>query len=118
MNRARLPFRADHVGSFLRPVALKQARVKRDTGLISASELKAVEDCEVQSIIRKQESIGLKLTTDGEFRPSGWRFDFLRHLDGVEMFRADAGIQFHGLQTKAQSLRIVGKLGFSRQPMV
>jgi 5-methyltetrahydropteroyltriglutamate--homocysteine methyltransferase len=118
MTRTKPPFRADHVGSFLRPAALKEARAKREKGAISQAELKAVEDREIEIIVAKQEEIGLKLATDGEFRRSWWHFDFLGMLDGVELYEADQGIQFQGVQTKAQSLRIIGKLGFSDHPMV
>ena len=118
MQRTKAPFRADHVGSFLRPAALKEARAKREQGAITAAELKAVEDREVEKIIKKQEEIGLKLATDGEFRRSWWHFDFLGMLDGVELYESDQGIQFRGVQTKAQSLRIVGKVGFSKHPML
>jgi 5-methyltetrahydropteroyltriglutamate--homocysteine methyltransferase len=118
MKRAKPPFRADHVGSFLRPAALKEARARREKGEISAEQLKAVEDREIEKIIRKQEEIGLQLATDGEFRRSWWHFDFLGMLDGVDLFQTDAGIQFRGVQTKAQSLRIVGKVGFSNHPML
>ena len=65
--RTKPPFRADHVGSLLRPAALKEAREKAASGAISAAELAAVEDREIEHI-RKQEAIGLKLATDGEFR--------------------------------------------------
>jgi 5-methyltetrahydropteroyltriglutamate--homocysteine methyltransferase len=118
MTRTKPPFRADHVGSFLRPAALKEARAKREKGAISHAELKAVEDREIEKIVAKQEEIGLKLATDGEFRRSWWHFDFLGMLDGVELYEADQGIQFQGVQTKAQSLRIVRKLSFSDHPMV
>ena len=118
MTRTKPPFRADHVGSFLRPAALKEARAKREKGAISQAELKAVEDREIEKIVAKQEEIGLKFATDGEFRRSWWHFDFLGMLDGVELYEADQGIQFQGVQTKAQSLRIVGKLGFSDHPML
>jgi 5-methyltetrahydropteroyltriglutamate--homocysteine methyltransferase len=118
MMRTKPPFRADHVGSFLRPAALKEARAKREQGKTSAAELKAVEDREIENIIARQEEIGLKLATDGEFRRSWWHFDFLSQLDGVELYEAEQGIQFHGVQTKAQGLRIVGKVGFSNHPMV
>jgi 5-methyltetrahydropteroyltriglutamate--homocysteine methyltransferase len=118
MKRAKPPFRADHVGSFLRPAALKEARAQRENGTITAAELKAVEDREIEKIIKKQEEIGLQLATDGEFRRSWWHFDFLSMLDGVELFETDAGIQFRGVQTKAQSLRIVSKVGFSNHPML
>src|SRR3954463_6549513 len=118
MQRTKAPFRADHVGSFLRPAALKEARAKREQGAITAAELKAVEDREIEKIIKKQEEAGLRLATDGEFRRSWWHFDFLGMLDGVEMYTLDHGIQFHGVQTKAQSIRIKGKLGFSNHPML
>jgi 5-methyltetrahydropteroyltriglutamate--homocysteine methyltransferase len=118
MKRTKPPYRADHVGSFLRPAALKEARAKHEKRAITAAELKAVEDREIEKIIKKQEEIGLQLATDGEFRRSWWHFDFLGMLDGVELFESDAGIQFHGVQTKAQSLRIKGKVGFSNHPML
>ena len=118
MQRTQPPFRADHVGSFLRPAALKEARAKREKGAITPAELKAVENREIEKIIKKQEELGLKLATDGEFRRSWWHFDFLGMLDGVEVYDTDQGIQFRGVQTKAQSLRIVGKVGFSNHPML
>jgi 5-methyltetrahydropteroyltriglutamate--homocysteine methyltransferase len=118
MKRTKPPFRADHVGSFLRPAALKEARAKREKGAITAAELKTVEDREIEKIIAKQQQIGLELATDGEFRRSWWHFDFLGMLDGVELYEAEQGIQFHGVQTKAQSLRIIGKVAFSDHPML
>ena len=116
MTRARPPFRADHVGSFLRPAALKDARARRDKGEITAAQLKEVEDREIEKIVRKQEEIGLRLATDGEFRRSWWHYDFLSGLDGVEAF--DQSLEFHGLQARAQSLRIVGRVGFSGHPFL
>src|SRR6478672_6893252 len=113
MKRTKPPFRADHVGSLLRPQPLKDARAKREQGAISAAELKAVEDREIDKIIARQQEIGLELATDGEFRRSWWHFDFLGMLDGMERYDSEQGIQFRGVQTKAQSLRVVGKLGFS-----
>src|SRR5438309_823705 len=118
MKRTKPPFRADHVGSFLRPAALKEARTKREKGALTAVELKAVEDREIEKVIKRQEELGLQLATDGEFRRSWWHFDFLGMLDGVEIYEAEQGIQFRGVQTKAQGLRIVGKVGFSDHPML
>ncbi len=112
MTRTRPPFRADQVGSILRPAALKEARTKRTKGEITAEQLKAVEDREIEKIIRKQEEIGLQSITDGEFRRSWWHFDFLWHLGGCERYELDHGIQFHGVETKAESVRVVGKLDF------
>ena len=118
MQRTKPPFRADQVGSILRSAPIKEARARRDKGMITAEELKAVEDREVENIIRKQEAVGLKLATDGEYRRSWWHFDFFGMLDGVEIYELDHGIQFHGMQTKAQSIRIKSKLGFSNHPML
>src|SRR5271154_5519202 len=116
--RTKPPFRADHVGSLLRPAALKEAREKAASGAIGAAELAGVEDREIEKVIGKQEAIGLKLATDGEFRRAWWHFDFYGMLDGVELYELDHGIQFHGIQTKPQSARVVGKLGFSSHPML
>jgi methionine synthase II (cobalamin-independent) len=77
MQRTTPPFRADHVGSLLRTAPLKDARAKRERGEISADELKAVEDREIVRIIKRQEEIGLKAITDGEFRRAFWNYDFL-----------------------------------------
>jgi 5-methyltetrahydropteroyltriglutamate--homocysteine methyltransferase len=118
MSRTKPPFRADHVGSFLRPAALKEARAKLEKGAISAAELKAVEDREIEGVIKKQEAIGLQLASDGEFRRAFWHFDFFGMLDGVEIYELDHGIQFQGVQTKAQSIRVTGKIGFSAHPML
>jgi methionine synthase II (cobalamin-independent) len=115
---AKPPFRADHVGSLLRTATLKEARAARAEGEITANELREVEDREIEKIVRKQEEIGLQLATDGEFRRSWWHFDFFRGLDGVESYQADQGIQFQGVQTKTDAIRITGKIKFSGHPMV
>jgi 5-methyltetrahydropteroyltriglutamate--homocysteine methyltransferase len=112
------PFRADHVGSLLRPPALKHARAKRERGEIGAEALQEIEDREIERIIKKQEEIGLKFATDGEFRRTWWQFDFFRDLDGVTFYYADRGIQFHGVMTKAHALRMDSKIGFSNHPML
>jgi 5-methyltetrahydropteroyltriglutamate--homocysteine methyltransferase len=112
------PFRADHVGSLLRPVAIKQARAKRERNEITAEALRAVENREIENAIKKQEQIGLKLATDGEFRRSWWHFDFFRGLHGVTFYTTDRGIQFHGVQTKAETIKIDGKVGFADHPML
>jgi len=118
MQRTTPPFRADHVGSLLRPAALKEARAKRERNEISAEALRAIEDREIGGVIKKQEETGLKLATDGEFRRSWWHFDFFRGLDGVTFYETDHGIQFHGVQTKFHALKIDSKLGFSGHPML
>jgi 5-methyltetrahydropteroyltriglutamate--homocysteine methyltransferase len=118
MQRTKPPFRADHVGSLLRPAALKEAREKRAKGEIGAADLKAVEDREIERVIRKQEEVGLQAITDGEFRRSWWHLDFLWGLDGAERYTMEQGIAFQGLQTRAEGARIVGRVGFSNHPML
>src|ERR1700753_1697670 len=118
MQRTTPPFRADHVGSLLRPPMLKAARKRRAEGDITPAELREVENLEIEKAIKKQEEIGLKLATDGEFRRTWWQFDFFRGLDGVTFYLADHGIQFRGVQTKAHALKIDGKVGFSGHPML
>jgi 5-methyltetrahydropteroyltriglutamate--homocysteine methyltransferase len=113
MQRTKAPYRADHVGSLLRPAALKAARAKRAKGEITAEALRQIEDREIDNVINKQEQIGLKLATDGELRRSWWQFDFFQGLDGVELYSTGKGIIFAGVETKAESVRTVGKLGFS-----
>jgi 5-methyltetrahydropteroyltriglutamate--homocysteine methyltransferase len=118
MTRNKPPFRADVVGSLLRTAPLKEARVKREKGEISAAQLKEIEDREIDKIIKKQEEVGLKVTTDGEFRRSWWHFDFFGMLDGVEIYDVDHGLPFQGVQTRHSRPRINGKLGFSNHPML
>jgi 5-methyltetrahydropteroyltriglutamate--homocysteine methyltransferase len=119
MLRTTPPFRADHVGSLLRPAALKEARSRRARGEISPAELRAAEDAAIEAVIAKQAAIGLRSATDGEFRRAMWHFDFLEKLDGVESFRTEHGIPFHGgIETEAKGLRVTGKIGFSTHPML
>src|ERR1700761_1720211 len=118
MQRTAPPFRADHVGSLLRPAALKDARARHERKEISDEALRAIEDREIERVIRKQEEIGFKFATDGEFRRTWWQFDFFRGLNGVTLYTSDHGIQFRGVQTKAHALKIDGKIGFSGHPML
>ena len=118
MKRTKPPFRADHVGSLLRPAALKEARAKRAKGEISAADLKAVEDREIERVIKKQEEVGLQAVTDGEFRRSWWHLDFLWGLDGVERHVMESGIAFAGVNTRAEGIKVTGKVGFTGHPMI
>ena len=79
----RPPFRADHVGSFLRPRYLIEARDSAKGGAMSASELRAVEDQAIREVVKLQEDVGLQGITDGEFRRTFFHVDFLTQLDGV-----------------------------------
>jgi 5-methyltetrahydropteroyltriglutamate--homocysteine methyltransferase len=78
------PFRADHVGSFLRPERLRAAREKFFAKTLPAEDLRAIEDACIREVVRAQENVGLKGITDGEFRRTYFHVDFLERLDGVE----------------------------------
>jgi 5-methyltetrahydropteroyltriglutamate--homocysteine methyltransferase len=112
------PFRADHVGSLLRPAALKDARVQHASGTIGDAALREIEDAEIRTIIRRQEEIGLRLATDGEFRRAVWMTDFLAGLDGFEATIAEHGVQFKGIESTRRAVRLVGRIGFSGHPML
>lgn len=113
MAETKAPFRADMVGSLLRPAPLKEAREKREKGQISAADLTAVEDAEIKKLVARQEAIGLKAITDGEARRSWWHYDFLWGLDGVDKVNLGQGIQFAGVQTRAEGVKVSSKIGFS-----
>ena len=113
MQRSKPPFRADHVGSLLRPAALKEARARHAKGGINDQALKEIEDREIEKVVRKQEEVGLKLATDGEFRRSWWHFDFYKGLTGLELYSTGQGIKFAGVETKAESVRVVDKVDFN-----
>ena len=113
MTELKPPFRADHVGSLLRPKAIadaRQAHFKDKT--LSAEGLKAVEDREIPALIKMQEDIGLKAVTDGEVRRSFWHYDFLGKLTGFELAERDEGVQFAGVRLRPVFPTIPGKLDF------
>ena len=110
----KAPFRLDHVGSFLRPERLKEARAKFNVGEITAEELERVENEEIIALIEKEKELGLKSVTDGEFRRAFWHLDFLENLEGVELVEVDHfSVQFKDKDVKPKTLRIVGKVDFS-----
>src|SRR5947207_14921322 len=82
-TRSKPPFRADHVGSLLRPPRLLQARDDFAAGRLDAAALRAVEDEAIREIVGRQEELGLQSATDGEFRRASWHMDFIYRLDGV-----------------------------------
>jgi 5-methyltetrahydropteroyltriglutamate--homocysteine methyltransferase len=117
-RRNKPPFRADHVGSLLRPATLKKAREQRALGEVSPAQLKEIEDREIERVIRKQEEVGLQSITDGEFRRSWWHLDFLWGLDGIEKHVMDTGIAFTGVTTRNEGLKVTGRVAFSGHPML
>jgi 5-methyltetrahydropteroyltriglutamate--homocysteine methyltransferase len=112
MQRTKPPFRADEVGSLLRPPRIKEARAKLEKGEIGPAELRKAEDLEIEKVVHRQASTGLRLATDGEFRRSWWHFDFLAKLTGCELFHPDMGIQFAGVQTRHDAVRVIGRIDF------
>src|ERR1700748_1407835 len=118
MKRSTPPYRADHVGSYLRTPAIHEARPQREKGQSSADDLKKIEDEEIPKVIKKQEDGGCQCATDGEYRRMFWHFDFYDGLDNVEVYEMDHGIQFQGVQTKPKGIRVTGKIDFSKHPML
>ena len=119
MMRAAPPFRADHVGSLLRPDAVRSARARFDRGELAADELREIEDCSILRVIEKQESIGLKSITDGEFRRKYWSRDFFRCLENVETFETPGVQRFKDAKHPAMAHRPTARLTYGAEhPMV
>ncbi len=115
------PFRADHVGSLLRPDSVAEARKKfyTDTPTISAEELSAIEGAAIADVIQMQEDAGLQVATDGELRRYFWHYDFMGMLDGFDMETRGEGIQFEGVKLPPLYPTIKGKLDFpDNHPML
>ena len=106
------PFRADVVGSYLRPAELKQARADFAAGKIDEAALKAVEDNAITELVAKQKAAGLHVITDGEFRRGWWHLDCMWGFAGVEKVSTDKGYFFHDEETRAESARLTGKIAF------
>jgi len=117
-NTSTPPFRADQVGSLLRPAALKDARRQYAEGALDAAGLRAAEDREVERLVAKQQELGLRAVTDGELRRSWWHLDFFWGLDGISEHHADFGIGFVGATPRTAGVRVEGKIGFSGHPML
>jgi len=116
--RTTPPFRADHVGSLLRPPELLQARKDAAEGRIEADELRALEDAAVRDAVRMQEDIGLRAATDGELRRGSWHMDFIYALDGVQKAPGDLTIQFRNAEGTIEftpaAMQVVGRFGVSK----
>jgi 5-methyltetrahydropteroyltriglutamate--homocysteine methyltransferase len=113
LARARAPFRADHVGSLLRPPELRAARAAHADGTLDAAGLRAVEDRCIQAAIAGQRNAGLRDATDGEYRRGYWHFDFLAGLDGVAMYEPEQKVQFHGA-VLPHALKVTGRIAWNR----
>jgi 5-methyltetrahydropteroyltriglutamate--homocysteine methyltransferase len=111
--RTRPPFRADHVGSLLRPPALREARAAHAAGRLTQAELRAQEDQAIAAAIAKQQSLGLRAATDGEYRRAYWHYDFVAGLDGVELYEPEQKVQFKAA-TLPHALRVTGPIAWNR----
>ena len=117
-DRETPPFRADHVGSLLRPPALLEARTSAASGTITADELRAVEDEAVRDVVRLQEEVGLRAVTDGELRRGSWHMDFIYQLDGITKTTDDLAVRFTNedgsIEFTPSKAVVDGRLGLSR----
>ena len=114
-ERTRPPFRADHVGSLLRPAPLKAARARSRTNSIAADELKRIEDAAIRDAVRMQEDLGFKVATDGEFRRNQWHMDFIQQFANVEMVAPKLTVHFHthegDIEVAPPGIHVAGRLG-------
>src|SRR5262245_5236662 len=113
-RRGMPPFRADHVGSLLRPERLLRAREDAAAGRLSPEELRAVEDDAIRAVVRVQEDIGLPAATDGEFRRASWHMDFIYALGGVTQSDEKLTVRFRNadgtLEFTPAALRVSGRV--------
>ena len=114
----KAPFRVDHVGSFLRPKELVEAREKFAKGELSKEELTKVEDKLIAELVEKQIAAGLKGVTDGEFRRAYWHLDFFWGLNGIEHVQGEKGYAFKGIETKPDTAKVSGKISGENHPFV
>lgn len=112
MASTSAPFRADMVGSLLRPERVHEARADYAAGRIDAVELARIEDAAILEVIREQEAAGLHAVTDGEFRRSFWHFDFFAMLDGIEVIAADSGMAFQGTAPAPLGVQVRDRVRF------
>ncbi|HWF37431.1 MAG TPA: 5-methyltetrahydropteroyltriglutamate--homocysteine S-methyltransferase [Candidatus Acidoferrales bacterium] len=112
--RIKPPFRADHVGSLLRPQKLLQTRSDQKAGKISAADLRHIEDESIREVVKMQEDIGLQGITDGEFRRASWHMDFLYQIGGMSKVQDDLKVKFHNEKGDVvfapAAIRVSGKL--------
>jgi 5-methyltetrahydropteroyltriglutamate--homocysteine methyltransferase len=117
-RRTEPPFRADHVGSLLRPPELLRAREESAQGRMSADELRGVEDDAIREAVRMQEDVGLQSATDGEFRRASWHMDFIYQLDGIDQADEQVKVEFHNeqgdLEFTAAALSVHDRVGLSK----
>jgi 5-methyltetrahydropteroyltriglutamate--homocysteine methyltransferase len=112
------PFRADHVGSLLRPLALREARAAHAAGTLPADALREIENTHIVAAIRKQEATGLRAATDGEYRRAYWHYDFVSRLQGAELYTPERKIEFKGGVLLPHMLRVHGKIAWKEKVFI
>jgi 5-methyltetrahydropteroyltriglutamate--homocysteine methyltransferase len=119
-SSAKPPFRADHVGSLLRPSELKEARARAVKGEIDKEALRAVEDRCIRDVVALQESVGLQAVTDGEFRRDWWHIDFIHGFDGVELSSGNAygDAKFKNTDEQPPFMLVKGKIRRTKPSML
>jgi 5-methyltetrahydropteroyltriglutamate--homocysteine methyltransferase len=110
------PFRADHVGSLLRPAALQEAMIQARQGQIAPAQLTAIQDRCIRDVVALQESVGIRAITDGEFRRNWWHIDFIHGFDGVDL-TVNTAYTFHATDEQPPMLKLSGKVR-RRKPIV
>src|SRR3954447_18642059 len=115
--RDKPPFRADHVGSLLRPQKLLDARAQHAEDKIDDAELRGIEDEAIREVVKMQEDVGLQSATDGEFRRASWHMDFIYALDGITRADDDLVVHFRnaegGIDFTPAALKVDGRIGVS-----
>lgn len=112
------PFRADVVGSYLRPDYLTEARAKFARGEINQQALTEIENKAITDLVHKQKAAGLHVITDGEFRRSWWHLDFMWGLNGVEKASLKEGYKFQGIESRPETARLTGKISGENHPFI
>ena len=113
MTTTHTHYHFDHVGSFLRPQALKEARTAYADGKISLEDFKKVQQEEITKLVKNEAKVGLKAVTDGEFNRSWWHLDFLWGLNGVGTYEQEDSYKFHGAKTRTTNIELTGKIAFN-----
>src|SRR3982750_80557 len=111
------PFRADHVGSLLRPQDLHDARAKNRKGELSDAKLKEIQDKDIREVVKLQEALGLQSVTDGEFRRDFWHIDFIHGFDGVDL-TVNKQHTFHATDEQPPLFKYVGKVRRTKPSML
>ena len=118
MSNLQAPFRYDYVGSFLRPAKLKKARADYEDGIITAAQLKEVQDACITELVAKQKAAGYHVITDGEFRRATWHLDFMWGFEGIGHSKTENGLPFHDEAAKIDDTYLTGKLSVGNHPFV